>query len=566
MITFLTSANRSARIVLAAVILLSFTPPSRAADELIYKSPSGIGFHVTSGGLSSIALGDRELATGGWSAFNAESWFKDGGSQIVKSDPKGPTSIEIVDDHHARVRQTGGDLICTFDYTFDGEDVLISAHIENNNADAPINIVGFSGLTFRFDKPPAGLMPVQNITYFQVNGVQLCHPSSWQQIGGTYAEDNSIGVGTSPWNIGLIRTLTLWDYADWNADKQANFPQRILRYFVVSPVPPRGSATFDFSLRISPDRDWKHLLEKYREHFQKTFGPVQYKLDARFIGTDYLNGGAPSISPTNPYGFRPGPRRIDTLMGAQTFCNSTIPALKQANGQGIIVWGQTGEDPRGGMYRPDFDVLPPEVEENWQSIAGRFKAAGLKLGVATRPRDMAVKLDWKTDQIIPINPDDPAHRDMLWRRFSNMLSRGCTLFYLDSFGDSFEDVKLMKSLRQKLGPSILTFSEHQSDAMLPYSGGYSETSFTDGSDGKPAGYRLWSGEQNWQIYQWLCPGAQMAGRLFETHGKIPSPNAPDEWYFTRHITPLIPTDNFRVRLWDMKKLQDQYVMPNGQWR
>jgi hypothetical protein len=493
-------------------------------------------------------------------------------------------------------------------------------------------------------------MPVQHITYFQAHGVQLCHPGYWQPIGGTYAADDSFGVGTSPWNTGLMRTLTLWDYADWNADKREHFPQRLLRYFVVSPVPPRGSATFDFVLRVSPNRDWKNLLGKYREHFQKTFGPVQYKLDARFIATDYLNESQQAISPTNPYGFHGSTRRIDTAEGAKLFCETSIPPLKQANGQGIIVWGQGGDDPRGGMYRPDFDVLPPQVLANWPTIASRFKDAGLKIGVATRPRDMAVRLDWKTDQIISINPDDPGHREMLWRRFENMQKLGCSLFYLDSFGDSFEDVKLMQFLRAKMGPNVLTFCEHQCDAIMPYSGGYSETTFDaehaeaqmhvivdrrvleklklqladvstalaragisvtaetikdnpsflvdrlakvtadtlshivvradkEGSIplaavasfqtrpiAVPAHYRLWSGEQNWEIYQWLCPGAQMSARLYQVHGKPPEDDLPDAWYFSRHITPLIPADQFRDRLGDAKRMQEKFVGADGEWK
>jgi hypothetical protein len=47
---------------------------------------------------------------------------------------------------------------------------------------------------------------------------------------------------------------------------------------------------------------------------------------------------------------------------------------------------------------------------------------------------------------------------------------------LDSFGNSLEDVKRMRFLRQKLGPDVLTFAEHQGDAILPFFGGYSETS------------------------------------------------------------------------------------------
>jgi hypothetical protein len=218
------------------------------------------------------------------------------------------------------------------------------------------------------------------------------------------------------------------------------------------------------------------------------------------------------------------------------------------------------------MYRPDFDVLPPQVEANWPIIADRFKGAGLKIGVATRPRDMAVKLDWRSDQTIPINPDDPAHREMLWRRFDRMIKHGCTLFYLDSFGDSFEDVKLMRFLREKLGPNMLTFCEHQCDAIMPFSGGYSETTFTAAAGDQPAHYRLWSGGRNWEIYQWLCPGAQMSARLYEIHGKIPPDLSSDAWYYGRQITPLIPFDQFPKRLGDAKVQQEKYLKADGNWK
>ena len=77
--------------------------------------------------------------------------------------------------------------------------------------------------------------------------------------------------------------------------------------------------------------------------------------------------------------------------------------------------------------------------------------ADQRLGVTARPADLALRLDWKQDQVIPINADDPAHREMLWRRFQRMIDRGGTLFYLDSFGADLEHVKLMRFLRERMG-------------------------------------------------------------------------------------------------------------------
>ncbi len=574
----------SGSIALCAYLVVAVGWCGRAAAEqaaapgFTFTTPKEIVFTVGPDGLTSIRAGGRAVAEGAWSLFNAENWFKDAGSGLVKTASAAggaaggaggrgaaqakaaSRSMEVLAADHVRVRQAGGDVEGVYDYRFQGEDVIISARVENRHAESPLNVCGFSGLTFLFDKLPEGLMPVQHISYFQAHGLGLCHPGYWSPIGGSYAADGTIGVGVSPANTGMIRTLILWDYADWNPGQREMVPKRKLIYFANQVVPPRGAATVDLVLRISPDRDWKHLLEPYKKHFQKTWGDVQYKADHRWIATDYLNHSQAAVSPTNPYGFHGGQRRIDTADGARLFCDTLIPRLRDGNGQGAIVWGQGGDDPRGGMYRPDFDVMPPEVLANWPMIAGRFREANLKLGVTTRPRHMAVRKDWKQDQIIDINPADPGHRQMLWNRFDTMKKLGCSLFYLDSFGDSLEDILLMRDLRARLGPDVLTFAEHQCDAMMVYSGGYSETTLS--AEGN---YRLWSGLDRWAIYQWLAPGCQMTARLYEIKGKPKAEaEAPDRFFLRNRITPLLPANDFS-RAAALNGLQAEMISPEGAW-
>jgi hypothetical protein len=473
-------------------------PAGNEPNTFIYQTSHGTIFHITTDGLSSIRIGQRELASGGWFVFNAENWFKDSGSGIVKTEPVATKSLEVLAASRVRVRHEARDVVCITDYTFDGEDIKISSRIENNNSSEPINVVGFSGLVFHFDRLPVGLMQVQHISYFQAHGLGLCYPSFWSKIGGSYAIDDSIGVGISPWKTGWIRTLILWDYSSWEPDQRGKSPDRRLMYFVGSPIPARGAATIDLNIRISLNRDWKHLLEIYREHFRATFGSARYQADYRWIASDYMNHSQQAVSSANPYGFHGGHRRIDLSEGVESFCRTLIPKLESAGGQGVILWGQGGDDPRGAMYRPDFDVLPPEVEQNWPLLAQRFREAGLKLGVTTRPADLAVRRKWRSDEVIHINADDPEHREMLWRRFKNMIDKGCTIFYLDSFGADLEHVKLMRDLRKRMGTEILTFAEHQCDAMLPFSGGYSETTFSVKGTTGPQ-YRIWSDMKNWEI-------------------------------------------------------------------
>lgn len=538
--------------------------PAASPASLVHRG-QGVEFEVTAEGLSAIRVGGRTLASGGWNVFNAEPWFKDAGTGTVKTGPVERKTLEVLGPHQARVTQFGGQVISTIDYTFDGEDVTISARIENRHPDEPINVLGFSGLSFDFDRPPEGLMQVQHISYFQAHGLGLCHPSFWSKIGGSYAIDNTIGVGVSPWKTGWTRTLILWDYGSWAPDQREKSPKRRLIYFVAAPIPARGTRTVELKLRVSTQRDWQHLLAPYREHFQATFGPVRYDADHRWIASDYMNHSQQAVSPTNPYGFHGGHHRLDLRESADAFCETLIPAIKSAGGQGVILWGQGGDDPRGAMYRPDFDILPPEVERNWPTLARRFKEAGLKLGVTARPADLALRLDWKQDQVIPINADDPAHREMLWQRFQKMIDRGCTLFYLDSFGADLEHVKLMRFLRARMGRKILCFSEHQCDAILPYAGGYSETTFHAGGQGGPA-YRVWSGTENWRIYQWLAPGCQLVSRLYQVEGQMPKDFEPvDKFFYRQRITPLVPVSDFQ-RVPALKDIQGAYVDAEGKWK
>jgi len=557
-------AFKIAKAVLTSTLpmLLTVAPPASMAagtDALTYRTTGGVEFEVTSNGLSRITVQGRALAAGEWSVFNAESWFSRGATNgPVQAGRFQERTLEVLSDTHAVVRHQRDDLVCVFDYTFAGEDVTVSARVENRHAGAALDVTGFSGLTFAFDRPPAGLHHAMHPTYSQANGVGICHPSIQNPVGGSWAADSLAGVGFSPWKTGLERTLILLDYSSWEPDRRENDPVRKLLYFCPVPIPPRAARTFDLRIRVSPNRDWKHLLEPYREHFQATFGPVRYQADPRWVATDYLNHSQQAVSASNPYGFHGGHRRIDTAEGAAKFCDLVIPVLKTNDGQGILVWGQGGDDPRGGMYRPDFDVLPPEVEAQWTNvIAPRFQAAGVRLGVTTRPRDMAVKRDWREDQIIHLNPDDPEHREMLWRRFDTMIKRGCTLFYLDSFGDSLEDVKLMRWLRERLGPGVRTYCEHQCDAITPFSGGYSETTLDAEPGNQPPRYRVWSGLDNWEIYRWLCPGSELAARLFERKGQPPAGfETPDEFYARHGIIPLVPVNDFS-RAPGIKALQEK---------
>src|SRR5262245_53269535 len=123
-----------------ALLFISFSSLASAqpADQkLIYTSDRGVEFEVTADGISSIRAGGRELAHGGWSFFDAAYWFSNAAPQPPKTPQK---RFEKLNDRHARVIHTADDLLCTYDYLFAGEDLTISARVENRNPDSAIEV------------------------------------------------------------------------------------------------------------------------------------------------------------------------------------------------------------------------------------------------------------------------------------------------------------------------------------------------------------------------------------------------------------------------------------------
>jgi hypothetical protein len=366
---------------------------------------------------------------------------------------------------------------------------------------------------------------------------------------------------------GLERSLLFWDYDMWNPDTEERKANRWLSYLRDESIPPGGARTLTMKLRVGPNTDWRHLLQPYKEQFLDAFGEKTYRTDFRCVAVAHVNRNQEAIGPNNPYGFHGGFRRLDKADEVKNLCDLIIPGLKKANGHGLIIWGQGGQEPRGQMYRADFDILPPEVEANWPMLAGRFRDAGLNLGVCTRPRHMHIRLDWEKDGTININPDDPQHLRLLGDRFQRMIEKGCTLFYLDSFGSSYDDVKTMRYLRERMGPEIQTFAEHACDVIAVYSAFYSETDFW------AKGSADWATDDQWrprtslefqEIVNWMLGPVPVISRGYDIHGKMPEGFESSHAFFYRHhMSPMIADYRLADMAEGVRRLQDKYVDDDG---
>ncbi|MBM4034185.1 MAG: hypothetical protein FJ291_20735 [Planctomycetes bacterium] len=533
-----------------------------AAAQHELRTPQGVVYTITADGVSSIRLGQREVARGSWRADSGD-WILNTGSGKIDAKVIQKKFVRA-DEDMVRVDHEHRDMKVCYVYSLEGDDLRILALVSSRHETRELGAVWFRGLTFDFAKPPAGLMFHQHGSYLRAHGVGLCHPSFASRIGGSYAVGDGFGVGLSPAGPTLERTLFWWDYTDWREGQREKLPTRDLSYLVAAPLPPVSMREFDMTLRVSTATGWKHLLEPYKRQFTAVCGEVQYKADHRVFAQACVNGAVSFIKPDNPYGFHGGFRRLDLAEGAKAFCDTLITGLAAARGQGVLIWGQGGENPRGAMYRPDFDILPPEVEANWPTLAARFKEAGLRLGVCARPGEIAYQANWKQDATLRINPDDPAHVQMMVRRFKNMTDKGCTAFYLDTFGSSLDDVKAMVAYRKTLGPDVATYVEHACDAVLPHSGVYTELHF----DKKANAYILaFMSVHTWEIFRWLVPGVTCVVRSHVEPKDVPDGlEKPFPFMFRNHLTPLVADWLVKGHAAELKPLADEWLDDKGQWK
>jgi len=341
-------------------------PTAKAADRIEHRTPGGIVFVVTADGLSSIRKGDTVVAEGGWYGWNAGPvWFGTGAMDVlaygyyakdvypkVVADIR-EKSLDVLGPAHARVRHAQPHAIVTCDYRFSGEDVTVRARMDNLHETAEIRVPAFGGLKFTFARPPDGILPVWHMSYLAHSKIDpIFHPSHLNRIGGSYASDGQVGVGLSPREPNLGRTLFFWDYDGWEADQRAAVPVRWLTYLRAESIPPGGARTFEMVLRVSANTDWRHLLAPYKQHFRAVLGDRRYTPDHRVMAVAHINRDPKSISKENPYGFHGGMRRFDLEKGIAEFCDTVIPGLQKANGQGLIIWGQGGQHPRGRCTAP----------------------------------------------------------------------------------------------------------------------------------------------------------------------------------------------------------------------
>ena len=229
-----------------------------------------------------------------------------------------------------------------------------------------------------------------------------------------------------------------------------NFPGGIAYPFVVTcrDIKPHASKTFNVSMRFGPaGRRIEGLSGDVMERYASKYPfQVNWK-DHRPIGAIFLAGPQINVA-TNPRRWTMNFGEIDVTndkgkaafrAGLLKLADNSIQVLRETGAQGMITWDPEGEEFIGACYYGDPRLVPtlaPEMEfknNGTESVIdeyfGKFRAAGLKVGVCIRPQQITL-IDSKP---VHQGADDEHAAQILRQRIAYAKQRwGCTLFYVDS--------------------------------------------------------------------------------------------------------------------------------------
>ena len=267
-----------------------------------------------------------------------------------------------------------------------------------------------------------------------------------------------------------------------------NFPARTSYPFVITcrDIKPGASKIFNVSLRFgAPGAQVQDLSSDALERYAKKYPfQVNWK-DHRPIGAIFLAGPQINVA-TNPRRWTVNFGEIDVTndKGKAAFrdallklADTSVQVLKEINAQGMITWDPEGEEFIGACYYGDPRLVPtfaPEMEfkkdgteSSIDEYFGRFRAAGLNVGVCIRPQQITM-VDGK-----PVHKaaEDETAFQILRDRIAYAKKRwGCTLFYVDSTATMSGAVNpdVFKKLAD-MYPDILLIPENESMRYFAYS-------------------------------------------------------------------------------------------------
>lgn len=349
-------------------------------------------------------------------------------------------------------------VIMTFDHVIDGQDLVITLDVENKTEHL-LQIHDWMATDCKFTSAPSFTMKMGS--YYPAGDIYSPVTAAW---------DANWGMGIS-WIKHGMRPIEI-RMTPRGYDPNVH---QLLLWLKNDPIQPSTSTRYSITIRIDDTPgNWKHLLTPYKTWFNDYFGTeAAYNSDFR-IKTLTACSNVDLITTSNPMGFRDN---MDTT-GWTSYLNTHIASLIGKNIGEVIFWGATGASDRGVNYRPEFDVFPPALANDMNTLRDYFANTldNKKFGFLARPNTIAYIKNNDDDADVSFNTFDPGHINMAQARFQNLINEGADAFYLDTYGSSvgcfpgsFEaSLMYLQKLRELAGPDRLLLTEHGCDAFHVY--------------------------------------------------------------------------------------------------
>ena len=392
--------HRGIRLQIGLLVLSLFVTPLSSAAQVPSTHPA-LSMQISPTGSISLSLGNHLIADGAWELLYVSTDPLAAGEL-----PLGPiTSRTATVDSpiHATITNNYANALARYDFSLNGEDLQIIAHVQNLDAAKSLKKINFAGLTFHFSRNPTGTLRSFSASYLLANAPGVLYPSVANPLGCNYAADDSFGFAAhTESEFGTVMAFN----AEWGAD--GIIPSRCALQFYTSRVAlPSSSVDIDIHLRISADTSMPHLRPPYKKLYDTQFPKLAFHPRQSHGAAHSPQSDASLVTPNNPLGYNGSSRRFDTRLGTIAFVNMVTPRLKRADGLGCIFWALGGFNPRGCMYRPDFDIFPPAVQANIPELVKDFQSYGLRLGLCARPGDGVKPFDATHDTTYRLSADDP---------------------------------------------------------------------------------------------------------------------------------------------------------------
>jgi hypothetical protein len=386
-----------------------------------------------------------------------------------------------------------GTIDCRYVQTGDRLDMVITVH--NTSAGDTIDGLDLQLMVPHFPMTPVGFDadtphgvqggtdPGVVVADFGAGGVMLgCYANAQAQprFGFSFSYNKPTNTEYALWFTTVPDTSTAGSY----------FP------FFQERIPPGATVTYTTSVRFAkPGVALETVAADVYQAFAAAY-PFQVSWpDRRAIGALFMATSATGWA-TNPRGWLNDPSiDVTTPAGRANFrtrmlayADQAIPVLTGMNAQGVVMWDLEGDEfPHATTYIGDPRLVPtlaPEMDAIADEFVGKFRQAGLRVGMCARPQQL-IQSGGSTWQSMGTIAEQS---QLLIAKIAYAKQRwGASLFYVDSNNpDDANDAEVFRAAGDA-HPDVLLMPEGERTRHYAYGAPYNELDM--GNTGTPDAVR-----------------------------------------------------------------------------